>query len=112
MTANAPIAKELRQQAALDAFLAKQPELAQQISQLSPKEQAQQVEWEFEAAAQAQGLEVWELVLQTIATSPQQLAAMRIEVHQEVAEALGMDWEDYRQLNELDGEDAARHSQQ
>lgn len=96
------IAKELRQPTALATFLADHPELQAQIHDLSPKEQAQQVAWEFEAEAEAQGLEVWELVLQTVAGSPEELKAMRLEVHQEVAEALGMEWDDYRELNELD----------
>lgn len=102
MTDIAPIPKEQRQQAALATFLAGNPELQAQIKDLSPREQAQQVQWEFEAHAEEAGLEVWELVLQTIARSPEELKAMRTEVHQEVAEALGMDWEDYRQLNEIE----------
>lgn len=95
------IAKELRHHTALDQFLAGNPDLQAQIGGLSTKEQAQQVEWEFEAHAEEQGIEVWELVLETIATSPEELKAMRLEVHHEVAEALGMDWDDYRQLNEI-----------
>lgn len=96
------IAKELRHQTALDRFFASHPTLPEQIKHLSPKEQAEQIEWEFEATADEQGLEVWELVLQTIATSPDELKAMRLEVHQEVAEALGMGWDEYRQLNEIE----------
>ncbi|WPP01623.1 DUF6388 family protein [Pseudomonas sp. HR96] len=102
MTQIALIPKEQRHQAALDTFLAGQPDLQAQIKDLSPREQAQQVEWEFEAHAEDAGLEVWELVLQTIARSPEELKAMRTEVHQEVAEALGMEWEEYRQLNEIE----------
>jgi len=40
--------------------------------------------------------------LQLIASSDAELQAMRLEVHKEVAQALGMDWEEYCSINELD----------
>jgi hypothetical protein len=95
------IPKALRQDAALEKFLALHPDLGEEIQVLSAKEQKEQTLWALEDAAEEQGIEPWELVLQLIATSEQELQAMRLEVHQEVAEALGMEWEEYRQLNEL-----------
>jgi hypothetical protein len=96
------IAKEDRQRVALDRYLADTPQLAAEIRSLSAHEQAQQVLWAFEDEAEQRGLDTWELVVQMVAENPAQLHAMRLEVHQEVAEALGMPWEDYRSLNELD----------
>lgn len=96
------IPKAQRQDVALDKFLERNPGLREEIQVLDAKEQKEQTLWALEDAAQEQGLEPWELVLELIAESPEELKAMRLEVHQEVAEALGMDWEEYRQLNELD----------
>jgi hypothetical protein len=96
------IAKEARQQVALDRYLAENPQLAAEIQPLSAHEQAQQVLWAFEDEAEHCGLDTWELIVQMVAQTPEELHAMRLEVHQEVAEALGMQWDDYRELNELD----------
>lgn len=96
------IPKHQRQDIALEKFLEQHPDLREEIQVLSAKEQKEQAQWALEDAAEEQGLEPWELVLELIATSPEDLKTMRLEVHQEVAEALGMDWEEYRQLNELD----------
>ncbi|WP_263262059.1 DUF6388 family protein [Pseudomonas sp. RIT-PI-S] len=92
---------DARQQLAYDRFLALNPELAEEIRDLDAREQQQQVQWAFEDAAQNAGLEPWEYVLELTAESPEALAAMREEVHREVAEALGMSWDDYRELNGL-----------
>lgn len=96
------IPKESRNQVALDKFLAAHPDLKAEISVLSERDQQQQVQWALEDEAQEQGKEVWELTLELVAETPEELKAMRLEVHQEVAEALGMTWEDYRELNELE----------
>lgn len=71
---------------------------------LDAREQAQQIEWAFEDAADEQGIQPWELALQLIAETPEQLQAMRLETHRDVAEALGMEWEEYCQFNEIDPE--------
>ena len=42
-----------------------------------------------------------QLALELIARSPEELAAMRREVHQEVAEALDMSWEEYCGFNDI-----------
>ena len=96
------IAKEDRNQAALAIFLDAHPDLREEIQVLDAREQAEQVQWAFEDEAQAQGLEPWELALQLIAESPEELKAMRLEVLQEVADALGLSWEDYCEFNEVE----------
>ncbi|MBA1193364.1 MAG: hypothetical protein K0S77_3716 [Pseudomonas sp.] len=87
---------------ALRRFAEAHPQLREEIAQLDAQEQAQQIEWAFEDAAAEQGLEPWELTLQLIAESPEQLQALRLSVHREVAEALGVDWEAYCEANDLD----------
>ena len=96
------IPKHQRQEIALEKFLEQHPDLREEIQVLNDKEQKEQTLWALEDAAEAQGQEPWELVLELVATSAEELKTMRLEVHQEVAEALGMEWEEYRQLNELD----------
>ena len=98
------IAKEARQALALQRFAEANPQLLEEIRELDSREQAQQIEWAFEDAAEEQGIQPWELALQLIAETPEQLQAMRLETHREVAEALGMDWEEYCQFNEIDPE--------
>ncbi|PHX52338.1 hypothetical protein AO354_17840 [Pseudomonas syringae pv. syringae] len=83
------------------AILATHPTLKDEISALSPKEQQQQVQWAFEDEAESQGIETWELALELIAESPEQLQSMRLEAHRQVAEALGMDWEEYCGFNDI-----------
>ncbi|CAI8969486.1 MULTISPECIES: DUF6388 family protein [Pseudomonas] len=90
-----------RQAIALQRYLQAHPQMREEIAALSEHEQAQQVLWAFEDAAQEQGLEPWELTLQLIAESPEELAAMRLEVHREAAEALGMEWEEYCAFNDI-----------
>jgi len=97
------IAKESRQAIALERFIQANPELAVEVAALSEAEQHQQIQWAFEDEAQAQGIEPWELALRLVAGSPEELQVMRLEVHREVAEALGMDWEEYCDFNEIDG---------
>ncbi|MCP3750868.1 DUF6388 family protein [Pseudomonas sp. SBB6] len=90
-----------RQAIALQRYLQAHPQMREEIAALSEHEQAQQILWAFEDAAQEQGLEPWELTLQLIAESPEELAAMRLEVHREAAEALGMEWEEYCAFNDI-----------
>lgn len=89
-------------EAALTKYLANHPTLKDEISQLSAKEQQQQVQWAFEDSAEEQGIEPWELALELIAESPEQLKSMRLEAHRQVAEALGMDWEEYCGFNDIE----------
>lgn len=96
------IAKEDRQTLALQRFAEANPQLLEEIAALDAREQAQQIQWAFEDEAQDQGLQAWELALRLIADSPEALAEMRLETHREVAEALGLGWEEYCHFNELD----------
>lgn len=95
------IAKESRNEVALAKFLDAHPHLREETQALSPNEQTQQFQWAFEDEAESQGLEPWELTLQLVAETPQELRIMRLEVHREVAEALGMDWQEYCAFNEI-----------
>lgn len=99
------IAKESRQAVALERFAQANPQLLEEIAGLSAHEQQQQIQWAFEDQADEQGVQPWELALQLIAESPEELREMRLEVHREVAEALGLSWQEYCEFNEI--EDAA-----
>jgi hypothetical protein len=88
-------------EAALAKYLSTHPTLKDEISQLSAAEQKQQLQWAFEDEAESQGIEPWELALELIAESPEQLKQMRLEAHSQVAEALGMDWDEYCELNDI-----------
>ena len=95
------IPKESRNELALDTFIKAHPELIEEMKELSAEDRQQQILWAFENEADDLGIEAWELALQLIARSPEELAAMRLEVHQEVAEALEMSWEEYCGLNDI-----------
>lgn len=96
------IAKEARQALALQRFAEQNPQLLEEIRELDEREQAQQIVWAFEDAADELGMQPWEYALQLIAESPEQLQAMRLETHREVAEALGLEWEEYCQFNDIE----------
>lgn len=96
------IAKEARQALALQRFAEQNRQLLEEIRELDEREQAQQIEWAFEDAADELGVQPWEYALQLIAESPEQLQAMRLETHREVAEALGLGWEEYCQFNDIE----------
>lgn len=95
------IAKESRHDCAIEKFKAANPTLLDEIKALSPQEQQQQIQWAFEDEAESRGLESWELALELIAQSPEELHKMRIETHRDVADALGMSWEEYCGFNEI-----------
>ena len=97
------IAKEFRQAAALERFVQANPQLVAEIAALSEAEQQQQIQWAFEDEAQEQGIEPWELTLRFIAESPEELQSLRLEVHREVAQTLGLSWEEYCNFNEIGG---------
>ena len=89
-------------EAALAKFVEANPHLIEEMQALSPQEQQQQIQWAFDDEADSRGLQPWEYALELIARSPEELKAMRLEVHREVAEALGMAWEEYCQFNALE----------
>lgn len=88
---------------ALAKYLDTNPMLRDEIKDLPDDEQKQQTLWAFEDEAESQGIEPWELALQLVAESPEQLKELRLEAHHQVAEALGMDWDEYCDLNEIEG---------
>ena len=96
------IAKESRQAVALERFAQANPQLLEEIAGLNAHEQQQQIQWAFEDEAQEQGLQAWELTLQWVAESPEALREMRLEVHREVAETLGLSWQEYCEFNEIE----------
>ncbi|CAD0264238.1 conserved hypothetical protein [Pseudomonas veronii] len=53
----------------------------------------------FAEAARSRGLEVDEFVIRLVAESPEQANEWRLEQHHKIAAALGIDWDEYRQLN-------------
>lgn len=55
----------------------------------------------FAQAAERQGLEVDEFVIRLIAESPEQAQSWRLERHQKMASALGIEWNEYKQLNRI-----------
>lgn len=87
---------------ALAKYLETNPGLREEIKELSAKEQLDQTKWAFEDEAEDQGIEPWELALELITETPEQLKAMRLEAHHQVAETLGMDWAEYCELNEIE----------
>ncbi len=87
---------------ALAKYLTTNPNLKTEIQDLSAEEQKQQTQWAFEDEAEDLGIEPWELALQLVAESPEQLKSMRLEAHQQVAETLGMDWDEYLKLNDIE----------
>ena len=95
------IARESRQALALERFIEANPQLRAEIAALSEVEQQQQIQWAFEDGAQEQGIEPWELTLRFIAESPEELQSLRMEVHREVAQTLGLSWEEYCDFNEI-----------
>lgn len=95
------IPKESRNELALDTFIKAHPHLIEEMKELSHEDRQQQILWAFEDEAQSRGLDTWELALELIARSPEELAAMRREVHQEAVEALDMSWEEYCGFNDI-----------
>ena len=95
------IARESRQAVALERFIEANPQLRAEIAALSEVEQQQQIQWAFEDEAQEQGIEPWKLTLRFIAESPEELQSLRMEVHREVAQTLGLSWEEYCDFNEI-----------
>ncbi|WP_300719826.1 DUF6388 family protein [Pseudomonas sp.] len=95
------IPRESRNELALDAFSKANPNLLEEMKDLSAEDRQQQILWAFEDEAEDRGLEPWEFALELIARSPEELATMRREVHQEVAEALDMSWEEYCGFNDI-----------
>jgi hypothetical protein len=102
---NAMTVKELTQEArheeALKKYALDAHELMEEIKDLPADDQKDQIQWAFEDEAEAQGLQPWELTLKYTSTSPEEYEAARLVLHKEAAEVLGVEWEEYCEMNNL-----------
>ena len=94
------LTQEQRHEQALEKYLLDVPELKDEIKDLSPDDQKDQIQWAFEDEAEAQGLQPWELTLKYTST-PEEFEAQRLVLHKEAAEVLGVEWEEYCEMNNL-----------
>jgi hypothetical protein len=101
---NAMTVKELTQEArheeALKKYLLDSPQLAEEIKDLPSDDQKDQIQWAFEDEAESQGLQPWELTLKYTST-PEEFEEARLVLHKEAAEVLGVEWEEYCEMNNL-----------
>ncbi|WP_434673500.1 DUF6388 family protein [Pseudomonas sp. R1-15] len=94
------LSQEARHEQALEKYLKETPQLAEEIKDLSTDDQNDQIQWAFEDEAEAQGLQPWELTLKYTST-PEEFEAQRLVLHKEAAEVLGVDWDEYCEMNNL-----------
>lgn len=105
---------ENRYSAARDKFFAENPCSLTQIESVTPavieacgitvdeyREQQRLVI--FAEAARSRGLEVDEFVIRLVAESPEQAYEWRLDQHRKIAAVLGIDWDEYKQLNRIAG---------
>lgn len=94
------LTQEQRHEQALEKYLLDVPDLKDEIKDLSTDDQKDQIQWSFEDEAEAQGLQPWELTLKYTST-PEEFEAQRLVLHKEAAEVLGVEWEEYCEMNNL-----------
>jgi Family of unknown function (DUF6388) len=94
------LTQEQRHEQALEKYILEVPDLKEEIKDLSPDDQKDQIQWAFEDEAEAQGLQPWELTLKYTST-PEEFEAKRLELHKEAAEVLGVEWDEYCEMNNL-----------
>lgn len=94
------LTQEQRHEQALEKYKLDAPQLLDEIKDLSPDDQKDQIQWSFEDEAEAQGLQPWELTLKYTST-PEEFEAKRLELHKEAAEVLGVEWDEYCEMNNL-----------
>ena len=94
------LTQEARHEEALKKYILDAPELMDEIKDLSADDQKDQIQWAFEDEAEAQGLQPWELTLKYTST-PEEYEATRLALHKEAAEVLGVEWEEYCEMNNL-----------
>ena len=92
--------QEVRHQKALDKYLEESPQLRAEIKDLSADDQRDQIQWAFEDEAESQGLQPWELSLKYTST-PEEFEEARLVLHKEAAEVLGVEWNEYCEMNNL-----------
>lgn len=94
------LTQEQRHELALEKYKLDAPQLLEEIKDLSPDDQKDQIQWAFEDEAEAQGLQPWELTLKYTST-PEEFEAQRLVLHKEAAEVLGVEWDEYCEMNNL-----------
>lgn len=94
------LSQEARHEKALKQYTLETPDLIEEIKDLSPDDQKDQIQWAFEDEAEAQGLQPWELTLKYTST-PEEFEAQRLVLHKEAAEVLGVEWDEYCEMNNL-----------
>ncbi|MFJ4135654.1 DUF6388 family protein [Pseudomonas cyclaminis] len=103
---------ENRYQAARDKFFAENPRALTQVESVNPavieacgvtvdEYREQQLVVVFAEAARSRGLEVDEFVIGLVAKSPEQANEWRLDQHRKIADALGIDWDEYKRLNRI-----------
>ncbi|EFQ65241.1 hypothetical protein PFWH6_0805 [Pseudomonas fluorescens WH6] len=92
--------QEARHEEALKKYLKDTPQLNEEIKDLSTDDQRDQIQWAFEDEAESQGLQPWELTLKYTST-PEEFEAARLALHKEAAEVLGVEWDEYCEMNNL-----------
>ena len=75
-------------------------QVKEEIKDLSADDQRDQIQWAFEDEAESQGYQPWELTLKYTST-PEAFEAARLALHKEAAEVLGVEWEEYCEMNDL-----------
>ena len=94
------LTQEQRHEQALEKYKLDAPQLLEEIKDLSPDDQKDQIQWAFEDEAEAQGLQPGELPPKYTSTE-EEFEAQRLVLHKEAAEVLGVDWEEYCEMNNL-----------
>jgi hypothetical protein len=94
------LTQEARHEEALKKYLLDSPQLVEEIKDLPADDQKDQIQWAFEDEAESQGLQPWELTLKYTST-PEEFEAARLVLHKEAAEVLGVEWEEYCEMNNL-----------
>jgi len=94
------LTQEQRHEQALEKYILDVPDLKEEIKDLSPDDQKDQIQWAFEDEAESQGLQPWELTLKYTST-PEEFEAQRLVLHKEAAEVLGVEWQEYCEMNNL-----------
>ena len=92
--------QEVRHAQALEKYLKDSPQLKEEIKELSADDQRDQIQWAFEDEAESQGLQPWELTLKYTSTE-EEFDTARLALHKEAAEVLGVEWEEYCEMNNL-----------
>lgn len=94
------LTQEARHEEALKKYVLDAPQLLEEIKDLSADDQKDQIQWAFEDEAEAQGLQPWELTLKYTSTS-EEFEVQRLALHKEAAEVLGVEWDEYCEMNNL-----------